>query len=130
MIKAPGYQKDAIPTRKGWVHPKTGEILVGGSISQRDIDEYIGSVAKETLPYSHEAQTDFVETIEENIIIEDNIITVDVENDFDIDWEIEEIDLDSMTKAELIELAEEWEVEIDKKTTKAEIKKVLEELLN
>ena len=42
------------------------------------------------------------------------------------DWEDEEIDLDSMTKAELIETAEDWEVEIDPKATKAEIKKILE----
>ena len=31
-----------------------------------------------------------------------------------------------MTKAELIETAEDWEVEIDPKATKAEIKEILE----
>jgi hypothetical protein len=129
-IKAPSYQKDAIPTRKGWVHPKTGEILVGGSISQKDIDEYFGNVSEKTLPYSQEDQIDIMEDVEDDILIEDDLFTIDVEDDSEIDWEVEEIDLDSMTKAELIELAEEWEVEIDKKTTKAEIKKVLEELLN
>ena len=129
-IKAPSYQKDAIPTRKGWAHPRTGEILVGGSISQKNIDEYFGNVSEKTLPYSQEDQIDIMEDVEDDILIEDDLFTIDVEDDSEIDWEVEEIDLDSMTKAELIELAEEWEVEIDKKTTKAEIKKVLEELLN
>ena len=31
-----------------------------------------------------------------------------------------------MTKAELIETAEDWEIEIDPKATKAEIKEILE----
>jgi hypothetical protein len=26
--KAPRWQPDAIPTIKGWVHPKTGELLI------------------------------------------------------------------------------------------------------
>lgn len=42
MIKPPNYQKDAIPTNRGWVHPRTNEVLVSGSISQKDIDEYYG----------------------------------------------------------------------------------------
>jgi len=121
-IKAPSYQKDAIPTRKGWVHPKTGEILVGGSISQRDIDEYLGVIKAEPVSIQ-EIPVDFLEGLE-------NEADIILEVDDDIDWEIEEIDLDPMTKAELIELAEEWEIEIDTKTTKAEIKKALEELLN
>ena len=47
----------------------------------------------------------------------------------DIDWEdeeLEDLDLDSMTKAELIETAEDWEIEIDPKSTKAKIKEILE----
>jgi nucleoid DNA-binding protein len=123
-IKAPSYQKDAIPTRKGWIHPNTGETLVGGSISQKDIDEYLGvkiDSIKAEVAQAQEVQID---------IIEDDLITIDVEDDSEIDWEIEEIDLDSMTKAELIETAEEWEIDIDPKSTKAVIKEVLEQELN
>lgn len=112
-IKPPSWCKDAIPTLKGWVHPQTGEALVSGSITQKDIDEYFGKVAEETLP-------------------EPMVIEVDDDSsqvDWDTDWETEEIDLDSMTKAELIETAEEWEIEIDPKSTKAEIKAILEEEL-
>ena len=122
-IKAPSYQKDAIPTRKGWIHPNTGETLVGGSISQKDIDEYLGievNSIKAEVAQAQEVQID---------IIEDDLITIDVEDDSEIDWEVEEIDLDSMTKAQLIETAEEWEIEIDPKSTKSEIKQLLEEEL-
>lgn len=107
-IKPPSWCKDAIPTLKGWVHPQTGEALVSGSITQKDIDKYFGKVAEETLP--------------EPMVIE-------VDDDSEVEWETEEIDLDSMTKAELIETAEEWEIEIDPKSTKAEIKAILEEEL-
>ena len=107
-IKPPSWCKDAIPTSKGWAHPRTGEVLVGGSIAQKNIDEYFGKVAEETLPP-----------------VEEFVIHVDE----DTDVEVYEIDLDSMTKAELIETAEEWEVDIDTKATKAEIKAQLEEEL-
>lgn len=121
-IKPPNYQKDAIPTLKGWVHPRTGEILVGGSITQKNIDEYFGNVSEETLP-----------PVQDGALIQDPppelYMTVDVEDD-ESDWEIEEIDLESMTKAQLIELAEEWEIDIDSKATKAVIKEVLEQELN
>ena len=108
-IKPPNNQKDAIPTRKGWVHPQTGETLVGGSISQKNIDEYMN-----------------VPVIEIETIVEPDIV-IDVEDE--VDWEMEEIDLDSMTKAQLIETAEEWEVEIDPKASKSQIKELLEEEL-
>ena len=91
-IRPPSWAKDAVPTLRGWVHPKTGEILVGGSIKQKNIDEYFGKAEE-------------------------------------ADVEVEELDLDSMTKAELIETAEDWEVDVDTKGTKAEIKAQLEEEL-
>ena len=115
-IKPPSWCKDAIPTSKGWVHPRTGEVLVGGSITQKNIDEYFGKVAEETLPPAEEF-----------------VIQVDEKIDWDThghdDIEVHELDLDSMTKAELIETAEDWEVDIDTKATKAEIKAQLEEEL-
>jgi len=131
-IKAPSYQKDAIPTRKGWIHPNTGETLVGGSISQKDIDEYLGievNSIKAEVAQAQEVQIDIMENVEDDIMIEDDLFTIDVEDDSEIDWEVEEIDLDSMTKAQLIETAEEWEIEIDPKSTKSEIKQLLEEEL-
>lgn len=38
-IKGP---KGAVPTPKGWVHPRTGELLKAGKIAQSDIDAWHG----------------------------------------------------------------------------------------
>lgn len=107
-ITPPAYQKDAIPTPQGWRHPKTGELLHAVKLSVEDVDAY-----NNPLPPLVPAPVDQV------------IYEEDEDWDED-DWEEEEIDLDSMTKAELIETAENWEVEIDPKASKAAIKQVLE----
>jgi len=36
-IKPPAWAKQAVPTTRGWQNPSTGEILVGGSISEAAI---------------------------------------------------------------------------------------------
>tara|TARA_Y100000114_G_scaffold146903_1_gene158108 strand:- start:1062 stop:1463 length:402 start_codon:yes stop_codon:yes gene_type:complete len=41
-LTAPSFQRDAIPTKNGWRHPKTGELLVSNNFSQAEIDEYMG----------------------------------------------------------------------------------------
>ena len=111
IITPPAYQKDAIPTPQGWRHPKTGELLHAVKLSVEDIDVYNNPIS-------------ITEPVDEVIYEEDEDWDDDIpEQD---DWEDEEIDLDSMTKAELIETAEDWEIEIDPKATKAEIKEILE----
>lgn len=40
-IKAPNFQKDAVPTTKGWHHPRTGELLKSQKITPKQIDEYL-----------------------------------------------------------------------------------------
>jgi len=51
MIKGP---KNAIPTTKGWVHPKTNELLKSQRITQAQIDEWYG--ANEPAPKIEEIQ--------------------------------------------------------------------------
>lgn len=46
MIEPPKYQKDAIPTLKGWKHPKRREILVSKKFTQEEIDEYLNAQKK------------------------------------------------------------------------------------
>ena len=104
-IKPPNNQKNAIPTRRGWVHPTTGEILVGGSISQKNIDAYF-------------------ESVEEKVTITMNVDPVEED-----DWEVVELDLESMSKKELIKTAKEWDVEIDKKASADEIRDTISEAL-
>jgi hypothetical protein len=40
MIKAPNFCKNAVPTLRGWCHPKTGELLKSQRITQSQIDEW------------------------------------------------------------------------------------------
>lgn len=107
MIKPPSFKQNAIPSLRGWRHPRTGELLKKVKLTQEQIDEYLG-----------------VTIVEPDI---DIIPIVEVEEE--IDWEVEEIDLDSMTKTQLIETAEEWDVFVDTKATKSEIKAILEKEL-
>jgi len=46
MIEPPKYQKDAVPTLKGWKHPKRREILVSKKFTQEEIDEYLNAQKK------------------------------------------------------------------------------------
>lgn len=39
-IKPPKWANQCVPTTKGWQDPKTGEILVSGSISAGDIEAW------------------------------------------------------------------------------------------
>ena len=106
IITPPAYQKDAIPTPQGWRHPKTGELLHAIKLSVEDIDVYNNNP---------ETMTEWVSEPVDEVVYEE-----------DEDWEEAEIDLDSMTKAELIETAEDWEIEIDPNAPKAAIKEILE----
>ena len=107
-IRPPNNPKNAIPTRRGWIHPTTGELLVAGSISQKNIDAYMDSVQEEV-----------------TITIQDDVI--DWEGYDDEEWF--ELDLESMSKRELIETAEDWEVDIDKKASVDKIRQTIAEAL-
>lgn len=43
-INPPNWQKDAVMTVRGWVHPKTKELLVSRKFTQLDIDAYQNSL--------------------------------------------------------------------------------------
>jgi hypothetical protein len=39
-MKAPNWAPNAVPTKRGWVHPKTGELLAARKISMSDLNEW------------------------------------------------------------------------------------------
>jgi hypothetical protein len=41
-ITAPTFAKNAVPSLKGWHHPRTNELLKARKISQSDLDEFFG----------------------------------------------------------------------------------------
>ena len=49
--------KGAVPTTKGWVHPKTGELLKVQKITQQQIDEWHGVPAEVVQQEEHVIQT-------------------------------------------------------------------------
>ena len=100
MIQPPAYKKNAVPSPRGWRHPRTGELLKKAKLSEVEINEYLLSVGTISAPE--------VEVVD---IFEDRTPYT----------------LDSMTKSQLIAVAEEWSVEIDPKATKAAIKATLDE---
>ena len=55
MALKPG-PKGAIPTTRGWVHPRTGELLKSQRITQEQLDEYNGvQMIAEPAPVVEEA---------------------------------------------------------------------------
>ena len=49
MLHPPSWQKDALPTGRGWAHPKTGELLKATRLSTADINDYLG-IPKQVAP--------------------------------------------------------------------------------
>ena len=46
MIKAPSWCKDAVPSTKGWHHPRTCELLKSQSFTQEQVEVWHGPKAK------------------------------------------------------------------------------------
>lgn len=106
-ISPPNYQKDAIPTTRGWTHPRTGELLKAQKLSQAQIDEYNGVSHAETLTESPTTAEEFKS---------EHIDVIESEYDDEEYWEYD--DLESMTKAELEELGREYGIELDRRHNK------------
>lgn len=50
MIKAPSWCKDAVPSTKGWHHPRTCELLKSQSFTQEQVDVWHGPKKKPAKP--------------------------------------------------------------------------------
>lgn len=112
-IKPPNYQKDAIPTKKGWVHPKTGELLASTKISQAAIDEYLGVTPPEPEAIVIDMTADVEEMIE------------DMETPGAL-MDAQRADLEKLTKDQLEELGREHGIELDRRFLKS---KMVDQLL-
>ena len=109
MIKPPSWKKDAVPTPKGWRHPKTGELLLPKKLSEADIAEYMGTAVTLT-----EAPTNAQEHAQEHVE----------------PIEVDEDDLEDMTKVELEELGREHGVELDRRQKKSTLVSKVKNLLS
>ena len=110
MIKPPSWKKDAVPTPKGWKHPKTSELLLPKKISEAEIAEYMGTAVTltESPTSAQEHAQEHVEPIE---VVEDDV-------------------LEDMSKAELEELGREHGVELDRRQKKSTLVGKVKNLLS
>jgi len=110
MIKPPSWKKDAVPTPKGWKHPKTSELLLPKKISEAEIAEYMGTAVTltESPTSAKEHAQEHVEPIE---VVEDDV-------------------LEDMSKAELEELGREHGVELDRRQKKSTLVGKVKNLLS
>lgn len=99
-IKPPSFQRDAIPSRKGWHHPQSNELLLARTHTDEQIADYLGLVAPE----------------------EDD-------NQLELFDESDEV-LENMSKLELEQLAREYGVELDRRHTKQVLIDRVREILN
>jgi hypothetical protein len=105
-IQAPNFCKDAVPTKKGWCHPRTGELLKSQRITEEQINEWHG-VTEEPV----------VEAAPEPIVVEEPVVEEDT------------CDHANMTKRELQQHALEVHgVELDLKLSKVKMLEQFEEL--
>ena len=98
-ITPPSFKKDAIPTKNGWRHPKTNELLVSKSITQQQIDDYMGiTAAPAPKPKPKPAPV------------------------------VEDVPLENMSKLQLETLGREHGHELDRRKSKSDLIEELEEL--
>ena len=101
-IQAPAFAKDAVPSLKGWHHPKTNELLKATRHSQDQLDEFFGVVVEEPA-----LVVPTPEPVVEPIV-----------------------DLASMSKVELEELGREHGVELDRRVSKKKLLDQVTSLIN
>ena len=103
MLQPPSWQKDALPTGRGWAHPRTGELLKSTKLSAADINDYLG-IPKKAAPVE-EVQIDVPEML----------------------VEAEPHDLSNMTKLELEAYGRTKGIELDRRKSKVDLINTLNE---
>ena len=124
MLKPPAWAKNAKPTTRGWVNPKTNELLVARRHSDREVEEYHLAKANEgvatptPMPEPAPAPAPIIEADPEPEVEETAEMLIEAEPDVD-HW--------SLTKAQLVEhAAEAHGIELDSSMTKSQMIEELE----
>ena len=112
MIKPPSYKKNAVPSPRGWRHPRTGELLKKQKLTQEQIDEYLGlGTVSAPEPEVVEIEEEVHEIIEEDETVED-------------------LEYEEMTKLELEEVGREHGIELDRREKKSSLIDKLKDAIN
>lgn len=114
-IAPPNWKKDALPTGRGWAHPRTGEILKSQKISADDINAYLGIPKNEPAVISVEEAQAMVDTQPAHVTDPELLV------------EEEAPDFSNMTKLELEAYGRTKGVELDRRRSKADLINTLNE---
>ena len=117
MIKPPSYKKNAVPSPRGWRHPRTGELLKKQKLTQEQIDEYlgVGAVSAGTISAPEPEVFEIEEEVQE--IIED-------------EETVEDLEYEEMSKLELEEIGREHGIELDRREKKSSLIDKLKDAIN
>lgn len=123
-LKAPNWAKNAVPTRKGWTDPVTGEVLVSIRFTERQITEFNLLKAEKAVS----APAPKREKKEEVEVTTELLTEVPTNEDVNMLREVPNLDEDltHMTKKQLLEKAAELGVDVSSNDTKAEITAAIE----
>lgn len=123
-ITPPAFQKDAVPSLKGWHHPKTNELLKSQRISQGEIDEFNGVVMEIPREDVELIVDSMCATCDENGNCTcDDVAVVDSTNDIPDD-------IEGMSKRELEAYAREHlDVELDRRKSRKALMQQVAELV-
>jgi hypothetical protein len=128
MLKAPAWAKNAVPTPRGWKDPKTGELLVSRTLSDRQIAEW----------HTHKSAQGMTKPVgstsapKPEPIIEADPVVEEAEPEAEVLIEADPVedhvhDYNGMTKADLAEHAAAVHgVELDTSMTKSKMIEALE----
>ena len=115
MISPPGYKKDAIPTLRGWRHPRTNELLKCQSLTQEQIDEYLGITSEPKVLKEVPEVDPMMHTHD------DGLTHSHPGGDESHEHHDESSDLHNMSKRELENLGREHGIELDRRKNKQDL---------
>lgn len=100
MLKAPRWCKQAIPTAKGWQDPTTNELFVARRFTEEQINDFFNEVNKavdDMYGFTEEVQHEAPQMLHEAPVGKS---------------------LEDMTKAQLVALAEQLGIKVNKRSSK------------
>jgi len=125
-IKAPAFAKNAVPSLKGWHHPKTNELLKSTRHTQAQLDEFFGLILHDIM-HDHPSPAPAVK----NPATPPKPVTLSKSELGEMGWTVDQImhdhpqptpeDLAAMSKIELEELGREYGVELDRRLSKQKL---------
>ena len=115
MLQPPSWQKNALPTGRGWAHPRTGELLKATRLSTADINDYLGIPKNNPVVISVEEAQAMIDTQPASATDPEMLV------------EEEASDLSNMTKLELEAFGRTMGIELDRRKSKADLINTLNE---